>query len=451
MQPRHRVSRAAIELIKRFEGYRRAAAQLPDGRWTIGHGHTLTARQGAQVSEDDAEALLLYDLIAIAHALNEAVFAPLNQNQFDALASFTFNIGLDNFHRSGVLRRLNEGAPIQAACAMELWRKAEVAGERIVVDALVRRRACEKTLFLTPEGDAWVPAPSPLLRPLLDSDAQGLVPRDAPVDVTTALDGDTIVMLREDAPTPAPAPPEYDSEDPARTAAEAVSARLSTIFQDPGEEPAPEEPAPEEPVSEEAHEEAEVRPQPHPERIPEDPHPQDDFGMPSFAPLEDPVPFFLRAPEPQDETPEAETDDAERDEANEHRGRDLFDPAPANDLADNRAEDEAADGAESQRERTVIDDSAPFEFVPPAVQPLPPPSQGGMLTLVALAVLGLIFFGGGIFWAANARPVANSEWFGPRLVGGLAGIAGVGFFVVAIYFLLDRLGRASERRARQRR
>ena len=87
MQPRQRVSRAAIELIKRFEGYRRAAAQLPDGRWTIGHGHTLTARQGAAVSPDDAEALLLYDLIAIAHALNEAVFTPLNQNQFDALAS----------------------------------------------------------------------------------------------------------------------------------------------------------------------------------------------------------------------------------------------------------------------------------------------------------------------------------------------------------------------------
>src|SRR3569623_1485817 len=97
MRPRHQVSRTAIELIKRFEGYRRVAAQLPDGRWTIGHGHTLTARQGAEVSEDDAEALLLYDLIAIAHALNNAVYTPLTQNQFDALASLVFNLGLDNF------------------------------------------------------------------------------------------------------------------------------------------------------------------------------------------------------------------------------------------------------------------------------------------------------------------------------------------------------------------
>ena len=43
MKPRHQVSRAAIELIKTFEGYRQKAAQLPDGRWTIGYGHTLTA------------------------------------------------------------------------------------------------------------------------------------------------------------------------------------------------------------------------------------------------------------------------------------------------------------------------------------------------------------------------------------------------------------------------
>ncbi|HYG25787.1 MAG TPA: lysozyme, partial [Caulobacteraceae bacterium] len=68
MKPRHQVSPAAIELIKRFEGYRRKAARLPEGRWTLGYGHTLTAREGAEVSQEDAEALLLYDLIEISHA-----------------------------------------------------------------------------------------------------------------------------------------------------------------------------------------------------------------------------------------------------------------------------------------------------------------------------------------------------------------------------------------------
>jgi lysozyme len=316
---------------------------------------------------------------------------------------------------------------------MELWRKAEVGGERIVIDALVRRRACEKTLFLTPQAGAWTPAPSPVLKPLLDSDAQGLVPRETPIDVTTVLDGEAIVVLREGEPTPAPAPPESDADGLAKTAADLVSARLSMLFQDPGEEP--------------AHEEPEIRPQPHPERIPGDPRPQDDFGRPGFAALEDPMPFFLRAPEPEDEPPEAETDETLAADADQPQSRDLFDPASTNDLA----EHDAAQEPGGRRERLLIDDSVPFEFVPPPVQPLPAPSQGGMFTLVALAVLGLIFFGGGLFWAANARPVASSAWLGPRLVGGLAGIAGVGFFVVAIYFLLDRLGRASERRARQRR
>ena len=200
MLSRHRVSRAAIELIKRFEGYRRHAAQLPDGRWMIGYGHTLTAREGAEVSESDAEALLVYDLISVQHTVNENVYAPLSQNQYDAICSFAFNIGLDNFRRSQVLKRLNAGAHVQAACAMELWRKTDFEGERIVLDALVRRRASEKTLFLSPDDGNWTPAPSPLLRPVIDLDALDLVPLRKPVEVTTSLEGDRVTARREDTP-----------------------------------------------------------------------------------------------------------------------------------------------------------------------------------------------------------------------------------------------------------
>jgi lysozyme len=434
------VSRTAIELIKRFEGYRRTAAELPDGRWTIGHGHTLTARRGAEVSEDDAEALLLYDLIAVTHALNEAVYTPLTQNQFDALASFAFNLGLDNFHRSGVLRRLNEGALIQAACAMELWRKANMGGERIVVDALVRRRSAEKTLFLTPPGGAWVPAPSPILRPLLDTDAHGMVPLQRPVEVTATFDGDQLIVLREGEPAPPPAPPEEDEAvGPARTAAETVSMRLSTLFQEPGEPPVAA-----------SHEDAAVEPPTHPDQIPDEPRPQADFGPPlSPSPAEEPPPAFLRAPEGE---PEADEPPVEA-QADGPENRDLFDAAPAYDpIEDDGAESEVGYGGRDDfgRDRFIIDDSAPYDFVAPVVQPLPERPEGGVLTLVALAVLGLVFFGGGIFWATYARPVAGSRILGPHTVGGLAGIAGVGFFVVAVYILLDRLGRASERQARRR-
>ena len=231
MKPRHQVSRAAIELIKTFEGYRQRAAQLPDGRWTIGYGHTLTARQGAEVSPADAEALLMYDLIAVAHAVNEHSYTPLTQNQFDSLCCFAFNIGVDNFRRSSVLRRVNEGQMLQAACAMEMWRKADFEGERIVIDALVRRRAAEKTLFLTP-ANGWIPAPSPVLAPKVDYDAVNSVPRQAPTALTTATSGERISVVRDDTPQPQPEP-QPDVPLASEIAAADVGARLEQLMPEP--------------------------------------------------------------------------------------------------------------------------------------------------------------------------------------------------------------------------
>ncbi|HWU80210.1 MAG TPA: lysozyme-family localization factor SpmX, partial [Caulobacter sp.] len=232
MKPRHQVTRTAVDLIKRFEGYRQKAAQLPDGRWTVGYGHTLTAREGASVSEKDAEALLLYDLISVAHSVNEHTYAPLNQNQFDALVCFAFNIGLDNFLRSGVLRRINEGSLLQAACAMEMWRKADFEGERIVIDALVRRRSAEKTLFLTPANGEWVPAPSPVLRPKVDYDASCAVPKQTPMAVNTRTEGDRVVTEREEGLPLNVVVPEEDGPSATEQSAAAVSARLEAILSD---------------------------------------------------------------------------------------------------------------------------------------------------------------------------------------------------------------------------
>lgn len=232
------MSKAAVELIKRFEGYHRKAAQAPDGRWTIGYGHTQTARAGAEVSERDAEALLIYDLIGVAHAINEWTYTPLTQNQFDALCAFAFNIGLDNFHHSSVLRRINEGALVEAACAMELWRRADFEGERIVVDALVRRRAVEKTLFLTPP-DGFLTAPTPLLPPRIDADRMGGVPAETPVALRERADGDRILVARDETPAPRPAPPEPDEDaSPVAAAAAAAVAKLKTILPDVEPEPA---------------------------------------------------------------------------------------------------------------------------------------------------------------------------------------------------------------------
>lgn len=413
MRPRHRVSRNAIELIKRFEGYRRKAAQLPDGRWTIGYGHTLTAREGAEVSEEDAEALLIYDLIGVAHAVNENTLVPLAQNQFDALCSFAFNLGIDNFRTSQVLARLNAGETLQAACAMELWRKVEFNGRRIVLDALVRRRSAEKTLFLTPPDDAWVPAPSPVLRPLVDADARELIPAEVPGELITSLDGDK-VLVSEEGEQPVPPPIEDEAPGAAvRAAAEAVTARLQTIFPDPGEEPTLE--APEDPGS---------VGEPEPEPTPEEVRPQADFAPP--IDVAEPPPAELK-PEPALEAPE---EPAEAFEA----------PAPANDAQ------LVTDTAPDDGPRVLIDDNAVHEFIPARVAPLPRKKEtGGLSTDLVLALLGLAFFGFGLFWGLNARAGTAGGGATPLLVAWAAGVAGVGFFVVAVFRLLERLGRMAER------
>jgi len=437
MRPRYRVSRTAIELIKRFEGYRRKAARLPDGRWTIGYGHTLTAREGAEVSEEDAEALLIYDLIAVAHVVNENVFTPLTQNQFDALVSFAFNLGTDAFRSSQVLARLNAGEPLQAACAMELWRKTEFQGGRIVLDALVRRRAAEKALFLTPPGEAWPTAPSPVLRPLLDLDALNLIPGERPTELVADLDCETVQIGREGE---APAEPQAEEPEPGavvRAAAEAVTARLQAIYPEGDAEPRPDprsdrpsEPPPE-PIRESAWERTFEEPvaEPAPETV--EVRPQADFAPPITAEFE-PAPDLAAdaAPEAEPAVEEPAPPPAAAFEA----------PQPANDAT-------RVVGDEPEPPRVLIDDTAVHEFIPARVAPLPRKAEkSGLVTDLVLALLGLAFFGFGLFWGLNARAASAAGAGGSSLVvAWAAGLAGIGFFAVAVFRLLERLGRMSER------
>ncbi|HZC15436.1 MAG TPA: lysozyme [Caulobacteraceae bacterium] len=220
------VSAAAIALIKRFEGLRQDAVQLDDGRWTIGYGHTRSAREGAQVTEDDADALLTYDLVEVQAAINDLVFTPLTQNQFDALASLVFNIGIEAFRHSSVLRRINEGAVLPAACAMEIWRKADFEGERIVIDALVRRRATEKALFLTPE-DGFIAAPSAVMQPQIDYDVVAAAPRARQAALKTSLDGAAPPPVGSQSGVVAEETPSCSER-----AAPAITARLKAVLPD---------------------------------------------------------------------------------------------------------------------------------------------------------------------------------------------------------------------------
>lgn len=420
MKPRHQVSRAAVDLIKRFEGYRQKAAQLPDGRWTVGYGHTLTAREGASVSEKDAEALLLYDLISVAHSVNEHTYTPLNQNQFDALVCFAFNIGLDNFLRSGVLRRINEGSLLQAACAMEMWRKADFEGERIVIDALVRRRAAEKTLFLTPANGEWVPAPSPVLRPKVDYDASCAVPRQTPAAVNTRTEGDRVVAEREDGLPLNVVVPEEDGPTATEQSAAAVAARLEAILPEtsaPIAKPAirqddlglPEPPVPTRP--------AEI--EPAPTLFPSEPQAVPDETPP--APVEF-TPFRLTPQMTEEVEAEApvETPTPMRSAPSEPT---LFGAPVTNTSVFN------LDGFSTSEDASVGVMDVPL------VEP-EQPRFGNASLLISLGILGLALFGGGVLWILTVAAGSDGQ---VKLFGYGASMVGAICFVVSAYLLLRRL------------
>lgn len=233
-----RVTQTAVDLVKRFEGFRPRAAKTPEGRFTIGYGHVLSPRDSADeaaISEAEAEFLLKHDLAVTADAIEESVLAPVNDNQFAALLSFAFNIGVDNFKGSSAVRRLNEGAYLQAAAALELWRRADFGGEVLVVDQLVRRRAVEKALFLAPP-EGFMPLPSSVLRPAFDHSVIGAAVAWAAARERTAV---SRIALEGPETEPVLAVPPGREGEPAPSAAiaaaDALSVRLSRIL--PEDEP----------------------------------------------------------------------------------------------------------------------------------------------------------------------------------------------------------------------
>jgi GH24 family phage-related lysozyme (muramidase) len=172
-----RTGETGLNLIKGYEGLRMSAHYSPSEEWTVGYGHVATARHGMSVTEGDAERLLRTDVQPLEKLIADTVRAPLNQNEHDALVSLIFSIGEDNWRRSTVLRKLNEGDKLAAARAFEVWTKARVNGELVSLDGLVRRRAAEKSLFLMPT-DASLVVPTADVRPAPECEMDFLSDRE---------------------------------------------------------------------------------------------------------------------------------------------------------------------------------------------------------------------------------------------------------------------------------
>ena len=139
------ISQNGINLIKNFEGCRLEAYQCSAGVWTIGYGHTGSdVTKGRKITQDEAETLLKQDLTVHCNNVSSLVKVSLNQNQFDALVSFEFNVGYGNLSTSTLLKLLNKGDYAGAANQFERW---IYAGGK-VLEGLKKRRKAEKELFL---------------------------------------------------------------------------------------------------------------------------------------------------------------------------------------------------------------------------------------------------------------------------------------------------------------
>jgi lysozyme len=152
-----KLSENGLKLIKTFEGLRLTAYKDVVGVWTIGYGSTRyhdgkRVRPGDKLaSEVQADALFRNTLGQYENAVNQFVKAPITQNQFDALVSFTYNEGTGALKKSTLLVKLNEKNYTDAAAHFLAWDKITdpKTGKKVVCDTLVQRRKEESQLFLT--------------------------------------------------------------------------------------------------------------------------------------------------------------------------------------------------------------------------------------------------------------------------------------------------------------
>ena len=163
-----RISDAALALIMRFEGCRLEAYRDAVGVWTIGYGHTSRAgppqvRPGMRITEAEARDILRRDVERFARDVARVLGADaelLTPNQFGALVSFAYNVGIGNLKRSSVLKAVREGRHDEVPRLLLLWTKARdpKTGRLRTLRGLVRRRRAEGRLWLTPPGRGRPPA-----------------------------------------------------------------------------------------------------------------------------------------------------------------------------------------------------------------------------------------------------------------------------------------------------
>jgi lysozyme len=139
-----KINEKGLALVKRFEGLRLEAYRCPAGVLTIGYGSTGPhVKQGMCITEEEAEALLRKDLSRFESGVWQIAGAATG-DQFSAMVSLAFNIGLGAFATSTLVKRHKAGNHVGAANAFLMWNRA---GKQIL-QGLIRRRESERKLYL---------------------------------------------------------------------------------------------------------------------------------------------------------------------------------------------------------------------------------------------------------------------------------------------------------------
>jgi len=139
------INQAGLDIIKESEGLR-LQAYNSGGQWLIGYGHSRDVKAGMTITEAEAERLLRQDVRAFEDGVKSNVTVPMNENQFSAMVSLAYNLGVGGFARTEVVTKINQRDYKGAADAFLKYNKAG----GVVNEHLKQRRAKERTLFLTP-------------------------------------------------------------------------------------------------------------------------------------------------------------------------------------------------------------------------------------------------------------------------------------------------------------
>jgi len=146
------ISEKGLHLVIAFEGFSPKAYKCPAGVWTIGYGHTGGVVEGATINSKEALQVLRNDMKVAEGYVSRLVKVPLNDNQFDALVSWTFNLGPGALSASTLLKRLNTGDYASVPNEMVRWANIQdpKTGQMTPLPGLLRRRRAEAALWNLP-------------------------------------------------------------------------------------------------------------------------------------------------------------------------------------------------------------------------------------------------------------------------------------------------------------